>query len=76
MDSVSKDALLDEACKKYEAATQLCPSLHEVLDMIQFAYKHIFITACPWSGKVKSNTCLHVVSCLHATQLSTKLLVV
>jgi hypothetical protein len=29
MDSVSKDALLDEACKKYEAATQLCPSLHE-----------------------------------------------
>jgi hypothetical protein len=62
MDSVSKDALLDEACKKYEAATQLCPSLHEVLDMIQFAYKHIFITACPWSGKVKSNTCLHIVS--------------
>ncbi len=30
MDSMSKDALLDEACKKYEAATQLCPTLHEV----------------------------------------------
>jgi tetratricopeptide (TPR) repeat protein len=29
MDSMSKDALLDEACKKYEAATQLCPTLHE-----------------------------------------------
>jgi tetratricopeptide (TPR) repeat protein len=29
MDSTSKDALLDEACKKYEAATQLCPTLHE-----------------------------------------------
>ena len=25
-----KDALLEEACKKYEAATQLCPTLHEV----------------------------------------------
>lgn len=25
-----KDALLDEACKKYDAATQLCPTLHEV----------------------------------------------
>jgi hypothetical protein len=31
MDSISKDALLDEACKKYEGATQLCPTLHEVI---------------------------------------------
>jgi hypothetical protein len=29
MDSISKDALLDEACKKYEGATRLCPTLHE-----------------------------------------------
>ena len=29
-----KDALLKDACKKYEAATRLCPSLHEVLNGI------------------------------------------
>ena len=28
--SPSKDALLEEACKKYEEATRLCPTLHDV----------------------------------------------
>lgn len=32
--SPGKDALLEEACKKYEAATQLCPTLHEVLFLL------------------------------------------
>ena len=26
----SKDALLEEACKKYDEATRLCPTLHDV----------------------------------------------
>lgn len=29
--SPSKDALLEEACKKYDEATHLCPTLHDVL---------------------------------------------
>lgn len=28
--SPSKDALLEEACKKYDEATRLCPTLHDV----------------------------------------------
>ncbi|CAN0923500.1 Protein HLB1 [Linum grandiflorum] len=28
--SPSKDALLEEACKKYDEATRLCPTLHEI----------------------------------------------
>ena len=28
--SPSKDALLEEACKKYDEATHLCPTLHDV----------------------------------------------
>lgn len=28
--SPSKDALLEEACKKYDEATCLCPTLHDV----------------------------------------------
>lgn len=28
--SPSKDDLLDEACKKYEEATRLCPTLNDV----------------------------------------------
>lgn len=28
--SPSKDALLEEACKKYEEATRLCPTLNDV----------------------------------------------
>ena len=28
--SASKDALLEEACKKYDEATHLCPTLHDV----------------------------------------------
>ncbi|PNX76198.1 hypothetical protein L195_g032143, partial [Trifolium pratense] len=27
--SPSKDALLEEACKKYDEATRLCPTLHD-----------------------------------------------
>ncbi|RVW91655.1 Protein HLB1 [Vitis vinifera] len=29
--SPSKDALLEEACKKYDEATRLCPTLHDVV---------------------------------------------
>lgn len=28
--SPSKDALLEEACRKYDEATRLCPTLHDV----------------------------------------------
>jgi len=28
--SPSKDALLEEACRKYDEATLLCPTLHDV----------------------------------------------
>lgn len=28
--SPSKDALLEEACKKYDESTRLCPTLHDV----------------------------------------------
>jgi hypothetical protein len=32
-----KDALLEEACKKYDEATPLCPTLHDVCkDIIQY----------------------------------------
>jgi hypothetical protein len=35
--SPSKDALLEEACKKYDEATRLCPTLHDVCkDIIQY----------------------------------------
>jgi hypothetical protein len=40
--SPGKDALLEEACKKYEAATQLCPTLHEVL--LTFSYATLIIS--------------------------------
>lgn len=29
--NTAKDSLLEEACRKYEAATELCPTLHEVI---------------------------------------------
>ena len=32
--STSKDALLEEACKKYNEATRLCPTLHDVRSFI------------------------------------------
>lgn len=36
--SPSKDALLEEACRKYDEATRLCPTLHDVCKDI-FLYK-------------------------------------
>lgn len=30
----SKDALLEEACKKYEEAIRLCPTLYDVSDSV------------------------------------------
>jgi len=32
--SPSKDALLEEACKKYDEATLLCPTLHDVCNIV------------------------------------------
>lgn len=32
--SPSKDALLEEACKKYDEATHLCPTLHDVCSQL------------------------------------------
>lgn len=37
-DSPSKDALLEEACNKYDEATHLCPTLHDVCTEI-YAFK-------------------------------------
>ena len=34
--SPSKDALLEEACKKYDEATRLCPTLHDVCTGISY----------------------------------------
>ena len=36
--SPSKDALLEEACKKYDEATRLCPTLHDVCKKETFLY--------------------------------------
>lgn len=36
--SHSKDALLEEACKKYEEATRLCPTLNEVCATAMYFY--------------------------------------
>nr|KJB24143.1 hypothetical protein B456_004G129800 [Gossypium raimondii] len=35
--SPSKDALLEEACKKYDEATRLCPTLHDVCAFYNWA---------------------------------------
>lgn len=34
--SSSKDALLEEACKKYAEATRLCPTLYDVSSSLMF----------------------------------------
>ena len=34
--SPSKDALLEEACNKYDEATRLCPTLHDVCMLVHF----------------------------------------
>ena len=36
--SPSKDALLEEACKKYDEATRLNPTLHDVCILIPIEY--------------------------------------
>lgn len=43
--SPSKDSLLEEACKKYEEATRLCPTLNDVCAQtwsFDFLAIHIF----------------------------------
>lgn len=35
--SPSKDALLEEACRKYDEATRLCPTLHDVWTRLTIA---------------------------------------
>lgn len=34
--SPTKDALLEEACRKYDEATCLCPTLHDVCTQISY----------------------------------------
>lgn len=47
--SPSKDALLEEACRKYDEATRLSPTLHDVgmltLFHIFICLKHSFMTS-------------------------------
>lgn len=40
--SPSKDALLEEACKKYDEATHLCPTLHDVQMLVYFLDNGIY----------------------------------
>lgn len=54
--SPGKDALLEEACKKYEAATQLCPTLHEVLFSLSDAIL-LNLTCC--YSLVMYDVCFH-----------------
>ena len=41
--SPSKDALLEEACKKYDEATRLCPTLHDVCMLVHVPDDHIIL---------------------------------
>lgn len=47
--SPSKDALLEEACKKYEEATRLCPTLNDVrvtatlFHFIVYVYSNLYL---------------------------------
>ena len=43
--SPSKDALLEEACKKYDEATHLCPTLHDVCSQLLM---HLTILLNDW----------------------------
>lgn len=40
----SKDALLEEACRKYNEATRLCPTLHDVWTQLTLAVNLIKLT--------------------------------
>ncbi|KAH1191902.1 Protein HLB1 [Glycine max] len=50
--SPSKDALLEEACKKYDEATRLCPTLHDVNQISPVSYKPQKEKSCRLSEKV------------------------
>lgn len=45
-DSPSKDALLEEACRKYEEATRLCPTLNDVCSFLLFLFHWVFHIYC------------------------------
>lgn len=53
--SPSKDALLEEACKKYDEATHLCPTLHDVCKKT-FLYFYYSRCCCEkFDGRFKKN---------------------
>lgn len=58
--SPSKDDLLEEACKKYDEATHLCPSLYDVcinkiLDLLVLFLIYVFENPTRWLSQHQGN---------------------